>query len=279
MVYNGKQASIDLQTELREEISSLTQEPSLAVISIATHPSITSFIKIKRKYGEAIGIRVDEFDFPESIGEEKLLSELQKIIDSKRHTGIIIQLPLPTGYDSEKILNAIPQELDVDILGKKSFEHFISTCMPIPPVAGAVAHILTTTSTSLVHKKVVIIGHGKLVGLPVSIWFKHQNNIPNIVDVTTDEEIKKKLYKEADIVISGIGKPHHLKPECFKEDVILIDAGTSEQSGVLAGDFDPDCANVASIFTPVPGGVGPLTVAYLFYNLISLAKATEDKGK
>lgn len=279
MIYNGKQASIDLQTELRGEISSLAHTPSLAVISIAIHPSITSFIKIKRKYGEAIGVHVDEFDFPESIGEENLLNEIQKIINNKKHTGIIIQLPLPAGYDSEKILNAIPQELDVDVLGKKSLEHFISTCVPIPPVAGAVAHILAGTSTSLVNKKVVIIGHGRLVGLPVSIWFKHQNNIPNIVDVTTDEETKIKLYKEADIVISGIGKPHHLKPEYFKEDVILIDAGTSKQAGVLAGDFDPRCAEIASIFTPVPGGVGPLTVAYLFYNLIALAKVNEDRSK
>lgn len=279
MIYNGKQASIDLQKELREEISSLAHTPSLAFISIATHPSITSFIKIKRKYGEAIGIRVDEFDFPESIGEENLLNEIQIIIDSKKHTGIIIQLPLPAGYDSEKILNAIPLELDVDVLSNKSSEHFISEREPVPPVAGAVAHILTHTSTNLVHKKVVIIGHGKLVGLPVSIWFKHQNSIPNIVDITTDEEAKLKLYREADIVISGIGKPHHLKPEYFKEDLILIDAGTSEQAGVLAGDFDPRCAEIASIFTPVPGGVGPLTVAYLFYNLIALAKVNEDKSK
>ena len=187
-------------------------------------------------------------------------------------------MPLPAGYNSEKILNSIPQELDVDVLGEKSLKHFISACSPIPPVAGAVAHILTNTSTSLTNKKVVIIGHGKLVGLPVSIWVKHQNSIPSIVDITTDEDTKLKLYKEADIVISGIGKPHHLKPEYFKEGVILVDAGTSEQSGVLAGDFDPSCATIASIFTPVPGGVGPLTVAHLFYNLVALAKANEDKS-
>lgn len=272
MIYNGKQASVEMQAELRGKILQLEATPSLAVISIATHPSIASFIKIKRKYGEAIGIHIDEFDFPESIGEDNLMHEIEKIIESKKHTGIIVQLPLPKEYNSIKILNTIPQELDVDVLSEKNWQKFISTGLPIPPVAGAVAHILTNTSTTLSDKKVVIIGYGKLVGLPVSAWFKHQNCSLSIVDITTDENTKLKLYKEADIVVSGIGKPHHLKPEYFKEGVILIDAGTSEQAGVLAGDFDPRCTDIASIFTPVPGGVGPLTVAYLFYNLIALAK-------
>lgn len=261
-----------MQAELRESILDLSVKPSLAVFSIATHPSIASFIKIKRRYGEAVGVEVDEFDFPESIGEDNLMHEIEKIIESKKHTGIIVQLPLPKEYNSIKILNTIPQELDVDVLSEKNWQKFISTGLPIPPVAGAVAHILTNTSTTLSDKKVVIIGHGKLVGLPVSAWFKHQGVTPSMVDITTGEDIKLKLYKEADIVVSGIGKPHHLKPEYFKEGVILIDAGTSEQAGVLAGDFDPRCAEIASIFTPVPGGVGPLTVAYLFYNLIALAK-------
>lgn len=272
MIYNGKQASVEMQAELRGKILQLEATPSLAVISIATHPSIASFIKIKRRYGEAVGVEVDEFDFPESIGEDNLMHEIEKIIESKKHTGIIVQLPLPKEYNSIKILNTIPQELDVDVLGEKNWQKFISTGLPIPPVAGAVAHILTNTSTTLSDKKVVIIGHGKLVGLPVSAWFKHQGVTPSMVDITTGEDIKLKLYKEADIVVSGIGRPHHLKPEYFKEGVILIDAGTSEQAGVLAGDFDPRCAEIASIFTPVPGGVGPLTVAYLFYNLIASAK-------
>lgn len=272
MIYNGKEASNTMQAELRESILDLSVKPSLAVFSIATHPSIASFIKIKRRYGEAVGVEVDEFDFPESIGEDNLMHEIEKIIESKKHTGIIVQLPLPKEYNSIKILNTIPQELDVDVLSEKNWQKFISTGLPIPPVAGAVAHILTNTSTTLSDKKVVIIGHGKLVGLPVSAWFKHQGVTPSMVDITTGEDIKLKLYKEADIVVSGIGKPHHLKPEYFKEGVILIDAGTSEQAGVLAGDFDPRCAEIASIFTPVPGGVGPLTVAYLFYNLIALAK-------
>lgn len=272
MIYNGKQASLDIQTMLREDINNLSETPSLAVISIPNHPSIASFIKIKRKYGEAIGVRVDEFDFQETIGEDNLITEIQKIIALKKHTGIIVQLPLPKGYDTAKILNTIPKELDVDVLGEENWQHFISTGSPIPPVAGAVAHILKSASTDIENKKVVIIGYGKLVGLPVSEWFKHHTVSAAIIDITTSEETRRALYKEADIVISGIGKPHHLKPDYFKEGAVLIDAGTSEQSGAIAGDFDPSCADIASVFTPVPGGVGPLTVAHLFKNLIANIK-------
>lgn len=272
MIYNGKQASIDLQMQLREKISQLPAVPTLAVISIATHPSIASFIKIKRKYGEAIGVNVVEFDFPESFGEENLINEIQKVAEEKRYSGLIVQLPLPQGYNTAKVLNSIPQELDVDVLGKSMFNEFITTGNPIPPVAGAVAYILKETNISLENKKVVIVGYGTLVGLPVSEWFEHQGIAPDIIDISTSEEARLELYKEADIVVSGIGKPHHLKPEHFKEGVVLVDAGTSEQAGALAGDFDPRCADVASVFTPVPGGVGPLTVAHLFYNLINCTK-------
>ena len=273
MIYSGKQASLDLQSTLREKVLALKKVPSLAVVSIANHPSIASFIKIKRKYGEALGIHVEEFDFLPSIGQESLIQEIENIVKSKKHTGIIIQLPLPKEYNTEKILSHIPKELDVDVLGRLAWGSFVDTCFPVPPVAGAIAHILTTNTINFAHKKVVVIGQGKLVGLPVSIWLKHQGVIPSIVDIATTEETRLELYQEADIVISGIGKPHHLKPEYFKEGAVLIDAGTSEQAGTLAGDFDPRCGDSALLFTPVPGGVGPLTVAHLFKNLIEYSDA------
>ena len=268
MIYDGKKASLEIQMELKNSVEKMTTKPSLAVISIAHHPSITSFIKIKKRFGEAIGVKIDEFNFLESFGEDNLISEIKKISDSKKYNGMIVQLPLPVGYNSEKILNSIPQKLDVDVLGIEAWNTFKNNKFPVPPVAGAVAHILHTTSIDIKTKKVVILGNGKLVGSPVYKWFLHQGVTPTIVDITTSEEIKNKAYKEADIVVSGIGVPHNLKPDYFKNGVVLIDAGTSEQAGVLAGDCDPLCATIASVFTSVPGGVGPLTVAHLFKNIL-----------
>jgi methylenetetrahydrofolate dehydrogenase (NADP+)/methenyltetrahydrofolate cyclohydrolase len=170
------------------------------------------------------------------------------------------------------VLEATPEKLDVDVLGSAVTATFEKIGAPIPPVAGAVAHILKDTNTTVENKNVVIVGRGRLVGTPVATWFMHQGVTPRIIDINTIEETKLKLLKEADIVISGVGTPKILKPENFKEGVILIDAGTSEQGGVLSGDCDPACADIASVSTPVPGGVGPLTVAFLFENVISSAE-------
>lgn len=272
MLYDGKQASLDLQSELQSRIKKLSHTPVLAIISIATHPSITSFIKIKRKFAEAAGITIQEFDFPESAEENELVKKIQELSENNLCDGIIVQLPLPKNFDVIRILNTIPPHLDVDVLGLQAWNTFITTSNPLPPVAGAIAYILKSSQIHITDKKVVIVGRGKLVGIPVTQWFIHQGVNPVVVDIETDEVTRLKLYKDADIIISGIGLPHHLKPEYFKEGVILIDAGTSEQSGALAGDCNPTCASIASLYTPVPGGVGPLTVATLFQNVVASAE-------
>lgn len=269
MIYDGKKASLLLQEELKTQVANMSHKPILAVISISTHPSIASFIKIKRRFAESIGAEMKEYNFEESIGEDNLIKEIQRIIDAKLCNAIIVQLPLPASYNTKRILDTLPAQLDVDVLGEQAFNLFKENNNPVPPVALAIAHILKDTNTDIKNKKVVIAGYGKLVGESVSIWFNNQNIKTNIIDINTNEETKMKLYKEADVVISGIGKPHHLKPEFFKEGVVIIDAGTSEQAGVLSGDCDPLCSNIASIITPVPGGVGPLTVAYLFRNIVT----------
>lgn len=268
MIYDGKKASLILQTQLKQRVSLLSLPPTLAVISVSAHSSIASFIKIKRKFAENIGVIIKEYNFLESFGEDNLIKEIQKIIENNNCDAIIVQLPLPSSYNTERVLDILPTNLDVDVLGEQSFESFVKNGNPVPPVVGAITYILKDTNIDIANKKVVIAGYGKLVGEPLSVWFNHQGVKPEIIDINTNEETKRKLYKEADIVISGIGKPHHLKKEFFKQGVVLIDAGTSEQAGTLAGDCDPSCKEAASIMTPVPGGVGPLTVACLFKNII-----------
>ncbi len=269
MIYDGKAASLLVQAKLKEQLANSDHAPILGIFSVATHPSIASFITIKKKFANTVGVTLDEHNFDPTTTEDEFVSELKKCIDSQKLDALIIQLPLPATYDTQKILNIIPEELDVDVLGKNSFEKFKEHGDPLPPVAGAVAYILNDTTTNLANKKVVIVGRGKLVGEPVAMWFKQQGAEPVLIDINTPQENMLTAYKEADIVVSGIGKPHHLKKEFFKSGVILIDAGTSEQAGVLAGDFDPTCSEIASIVTPVPGGVGPLTVAHLFRNIIN----------
>lgn len=246
--------------------------PLLAVFSASSQPSIASFIRIKKRFGESIGVAVDEYAFEETISEEQFIKELQSVINTKKYTGVIVQLPLPKTFNSQKVLDTIPSHLDVDVLSTTAWSAFINNGKIIPPVAGAIAHILKENITNLHTKNIVVVGQGKLVGVPVTAWLTSQGLTPTILDITTDEDTKLTAYKKADIVITGIGVPHHLKQYFFKLGVVMIDAGTSELSGVLLGDCDPLCETISSIFTPVPGGLGPLTVAYLFKNLIELHK-------
>lgn len=272
MIYNGKEASLALREKLKTRVTTLTQQPSLAVFSIAEHPSITSFIKIKRTFGETIGVKIDEYSYDASFGEAELIKKIDDVSLSGNYTGIIVQLPLPASYNTQRILDTIPERLDVDVLGARAWKLFSDTNTILPPVAGAVAHILQDRQIELSGKKITVIGNGILVGKPVSTWFKNKHANVTVLDINTPENVRKQFYKEADIVVTGIGSPHHLKKEFFKEGVVLIDAGTSEQVGVLAGDCDPECAEIASVFTPVPGGVGPLTVACLFENVVKKAE-------
>ncbi len=272
MIYSGKLASQEMQLKLKARIAKLARSPVLAIISVAEHPSIQSFIKIKRKYAEEIGVTIREFNFKEESDESALVVHIEGLAKSGEYDGIIVQLPLPAHYDVKRVLDAVPVSLDVDVLSTQANTSFIEQGSPLPTVVGAVAHILKTTETNLIGKRVVVVGRGKLVGIPVAVWLRHQQVEPSIIDTETDPMLRVQLLQEADIVISGSGVPHLLTPEDVKPGVILIDAGTSEQAGVLAGDCDPRCADTAGVFTPVPGGVGPLTVAYLFDNLVSAAE-------
>ena len=135
-------------------------------------------------------------------------------------------------------------------------------------IAQAVHEILESCNVSLNGKKIVVAGQGRLVGEPVHLMFNRMKVPHRVIDIKTSKKEKLALLKDADIIISGMGVPHSIKPDMIKKGVVIIDAGTSEQSGKLVGDVDPACGDVASFMTPVPGGVGPLTIVSLLRNLV-----------
>lgn len=269
MIYDGKLASEKIQLGLSERIKHLGSSPVLAIVSVGSSSATLSFITIKRRYAEAIGATVKEFNFPIEDNEAGLVSRILDLSESGTYDGVVVQLPLPPAYDTSRVLEAIPAELDIDVLNSRSVASFKSRGTPVPPVAGAVAHILNDTKTSLIGKNIVVVGNGILVGAPVTTWFTLQGATPTSIDIGTDEATKANLLKEADVLVSGTGVARMIRPGHLKRGVVLIDAGTSEQGGILSGDCDPACADVAEVFTPVPGGVGPLTVACLFENLVT----------
>lgn len=268
MIIDGKKIALDIETELKNKTQSLPRK-SVAFVLFGNDPASLQFIGIKSRVAERIGIETKLFHYIEKVSTDDALKNIQEIVD-QNFDGIVIQLPLPFGMDTEKILNSIPKELDIDVLGndaKQSYEQEASDIAP--PVAAAVYEILKSTNISITDKNIVLVGNGKLVGEPVGMLLSRENISFLIIDKDTDSNERSEKLSNADIIISGVGIPHMIEPEMVKDNVILIDAGTSEQSGKLAGDIDPECADKATYITPVPGGVGPVTVVCLYRNLFN----------
>lgn len=186
---------------------------------------------------------------------------------------VIVQLPLPPDMNERAVLDAIPLAADADVLSHAAYERFLKDepGALLPPVVCAVAEILERAGVTVGGKRALVIGNGRLVGAPVQAWLAREGAEVSVL-TREDFDTKHSALKEADIVVSGAGSPHLITPDLLTPGVVLIDAGTSESNGAIVGDFDPDCAEVASVFTPVPGGVGPVAVACLFKNVAELLK-------
>ena len=245
--------------------------------------AIDQFIKIKKRVGEDIGVKVRINRLKESINQDSLEEEIKKI--AKKSDGIIIQLPLPFTFSTDEILNIIPKEKDVDVLRNiKPKNTRIKEQELLPPVVGAIKEIFDRYAIELKDKKIVIIGKGRLVGKPVLQWIQQQGINPVVLE---KGDIIAENLANADIIISGAGSPGLIKPEMLarpskgegglKDGVILIDAGISEISGKIKGDADPECASKCNLFTPVPGGIGPIVVVMLFKNLVTLIQDTNQR--
>ncbi len=229
------------------------------------------FLEQKKKFGGAIGVDVRIYEYPSDISTSRLRKKVSEIVHIKENTGLIIQLPLPKEINTQYILDAITPDKDPDMLSSKSIGLFSSGRTKIlPPVTGAVKYIFEKNGVEPKGKRAVVIGAGRLVGKPVSTWLIQLGATVTVID---EHEADPTLHTlDADIIVSGVGLPHLIKADMVKDGAVVIDCGTSEANGKLAGDVALDVAGKASLFTPVPGGVGPLTVAMLFKNLVELAK-------
>ena len=262
MFVDGQKIADGIKQELAKRIAVLGKRPVLAVVQVGSEVAVEKFVERKEKFGEALGVAVVLHQFPPDLTEEVLAAEVKAIGGDPVVDGLIVQLPLPLEVNTDAVLGSIPPERDVDALS--------SAPRVLAPVPGAVAEILARYGVDPHGKRAVVIGVGRLVGKPVADWLRKQGALVETVSLETTLAMRS-LTEAADIVVSGVGVPRLITPEFVKDGVVLIDAGTSESRGILVGDIDPACAEKAGLYTPVPGGVGPITVAKLFENLVILA--------
>lgn len=274
-IIDGRKLSKEILEEVKKEIELLSFKPIFCDVLVGDNPASFQYVNIKRKKAEEIGIRFHDASFPADISTEDLIKEIEKINKIEDMCGVIVQLPLPETLDQEKILNAVDSHLDVDCLSMITSEKFYGRDLFLGfPTALACVALLDSLHLDLKDKKIVVMGFGKLVGMPVSALLNFRNL--NVESVQSKTENKEKILKEADIVISGIGKGKYITGDMIKEGAVLIDAGSSESDSGIIGDVDLDSViGVASFVSPVPGGVGPMTVAMLFQNVLKVAKSLE----
>ena len=257
MIADGKHIAQILEEKLLGEFANAPLK-KVCFVLFGNDPASIQFIKIKTNIAEGLGIKVELVTGPQDIITDQALGLMDEV-NKKDYDGIVVQLPLPKQLDVDAILNEIPQEKDIDVLGASQKD---------APVAKAVFEILNFYNISLAGKKILVIGNGRLVGKPVAKILADKGLEYDVIDKNTDELVSKEKIANADIIVSGAGIPHMIKSHMIKDGVVLIDAGTSEQSGKLVGDIDPACRDKAALITPVPGGVGPVTVVSLFANLL-----------
>lgn len=267
-IADGKKIRETIKESLKNDIIASGRAYRLAVVYAGSDPVIDRFVEAKKKFGEEIGVVVEVFRFGNAVRQDELIENIVRIGRDAAYQGIIVQLPLPARIDADAVLNAVPAEKDIDVLSFDATRKYASGTLPfIPAVPGAISEILRAYNMPLDDKKAVVVGVGRLVGLPVRNWLQKNGIFPKMIDEYTRNI--SVMLADADIIISGAGSPHFIKPDMVKDRVVLIDVGTSEQGGKLVGDIDPACSEKASLFAAVPGGVGPITIAILFRNLLA----------
>lgn len=266
MIADGKAVAKILEEKLKEKLANVPPK-EVCFVLFGNNADSRQFITMKSTVAQRLGIAVNVLQYAATTKTAEAVEIIHTLV-GKNYSGIVVQLPLPPGLDRKEILNSVPFPLDIDVLSDKAKQAYVSkTSTKVPPVARAVMEILNFYHVDLANRQILIVGKGALVGEPIAMMFSGLGLPFQIVDEHTGQEEKMERMRSADIIISGVGSPHMIQPEMVKDGVVLIDAGTSEQSGKFVGDIDPACAEKASLFTPVPGGVGPVTVISLFLNM------------
>ena len=260
-IVDGRKIAQVISGEVATQVSLLAEAPKLTVIACNPNFETQKYLEMKKAKAESLGIELSVLVLPKESDTDILVKTVKK--SSQTVAGIVVQLPLPAHIDTAAVLAAIPVTHDVD-----AFYYQGSDSSILPPVVGAIDEISKRHDIIWSGKQVVIFGLGRLVGAPTLQYAKNRGAVVTVI--TKESENINDLTKTADIIILGVGKPNLLKAEMVKEGVVVFDAGASEDGGLLVGDASPAVAEKAALFTPVPGGIGPITIALLFRNLLKL---------
>lgn len=285
-IIDGKQVAADMRTELKETVAKLKEKgivPGLSVILVGEDPASQSYVTAKERACEELGIYSDDNRIPADSTQEELLALVEKMNNDPKINGILVQLPLPKHLNEAEVLLAISPDKDVDgfhpvnvgkmVVGEKAF---------LPCTPHGVIQLLMRSGVKIEGAHVVIVGRSNIVGKPVANMLIQKSKTGNATVTVCHTRTKDLAYhtKQADIVIAAAGRPNTVTADMLKDGVVVIDVGvnrvedaTKKRGYRLVGDVEFDTVKEkASLITPVPGGVGPMTITMLLYNTVESAK-------
>ena len=276
MIIDGKKIAETLRQKLKKEIiqikSSFKSVPGLTVILIGEDPASKIYVKNKEKFSKEIGINSEVIKYPENIEEKEVLSKIIELNKNKKVSGILVQLPLPKHINKQKVIETILPEKDVDGFHPINVGNLSSgydSKIPCTPLGCLI--LLKEVEKNLSGKHAVVIGRSNLNGKPMAQLLLKENCTVTITHSKT-KDLKSQCNK-ADIIIAAVGKPKFVKGDWVKKNAIVIDVGINKTSDGIVGDIDfNEVSKVARAITPVPGGVGPMTIACLLRNTVECFK-------
>ena len=279
-ILSGKEVSARIKAELKNEADNLKAQgimPGLAVIIVGDDPASRVYVNNKKKACEELGILSEEYALPGETKEEELLALIDRLNVDKKISGILVQLPLPKGLDEEKVINRINPKKDVDAFHPVNVgKIMIGNYDFVPCTPAGVMELIAESGIDISGKECVIVGRSNIVGKPMSMLLLHQNGTVTVCHSRTKD--LKEVTKRADILVVAVGRPEFITGDMIKEGAVVIDVGINRlENKKLVGDVEFESAEkVASAITPVPGGVGPMTIAMLMKNTLKAAVVNKE---
>ena len=272
-ILDGKKVSQEIFEKIKKEVSLLTLKPKLAVVLVGDNPASHIYVKIKQKTALELGFESIDYKFDSTVSQQELLNKIQSLNEDKTVNAILVQLPLPEHIDKNVIINSIDPKKDVDGFHYENVGKLTSNQKPyaVACTARGIMELLNYYKIEVSGKSVTVIGRSNIVGTPVARLMQNHNATVTVCHSKT-KNISEHT-KNADIVVCAIGHPKFLKENMVKKGAVIIDVGITKVKDKLCGDTDfENLLNKASYITPVPKGVGPMTIAGLIQNTLDLYK-------
>ena len=271
-ILDGKALASSIKAELTTRVVALKAKgitPGLGTVLVGTDPGSLSYVGGKHRDCKEVGINSIRVDLPESATEKDVLAAIADLNSSKECTGYIVQLPLPKGISTQKVLEAIDPSKDADGLHPMNLGRLVAGYeAPLPCTPRAIVALLDHYEISTKGAEITVIGRGLTVGRPLGLLLSRKQENATVTLTHTGTKDLLKHTKNADIIVAAIGQSHFLKAEMIKEGAVVIDVGISRTSAGLEGDVCPGAFEKASYVSPMPGGVGPMTRAMLLTNVV-----------